>query len=380
LARQEETSVDHVMTQEDVLARIPRTEPDGVKKGPCEHRNEAREGRNDAREGRNEAREGRNDAREDRNEAREGSNKAREGPNDAHEGSNKAREGPNDAHEGSNKAREGPNDAHEGSNKAREGPNDAREHRNDPRSLPNGRFSGRMQGNDPQSRDRAANAESKIAGDTLRSMQEGKGSRTADRVAERRAAHQVRDRPLVLDDPIALRVIHPEVARALREHPPKHETSLVGPYLRAFFVMRSRFAEDEMALAVGRGVRQYVVLGAGFDTFAYRNPFPELRVFEVDHPDTQAIKRQRLADAGIDAPASLTFVSIDFTTTALADALHSAGFDSSAPAFFSWLGVVPYLERPAIDATFRFIAALPQETEIAFDYAVPPETLAGPDA
>ena len=206
-------------------------------------------------------------------------------------------------------------------------------------------------------------------------MQEGKASRTADRVAERRAAHQVRDRPLVLDDPIALRVIHPEVARALREHPPKHETSLVGPYLRAFFVMRSRFAEDELALAVGGGVRQYVVLGAGFDTFAYRNPFPELRVFEVDHPDTQAIKRQRLTEAGIDIPALLTFVSIDFATTALADALHAAGFDPSAPAFFSWLGVVPYLERPAIDATFRFIAALPQGTAVVFDYAVPPETL-----
>lgn len=231
-----------------------------------------------------------------------------------------------------------------------------------------------MRGNDPRSRGRAADAESKIARVTLRSVQEGKASRTADRVAERRAAHQVRDRPLVLDDPIALRVIHPEVARALREHPPAHETPL-GPYLRAFFVMRSRFAEDELALAVGRGVRQYVVLGAGFDTFAYRNPFPELRVFEVDHPDTQAIKRQRLANAGIDVPASLTFVSIDFTTTALAGALHAAGFDPSAPAFFSWLGVVPYLERPAIEATFRFIAALPQGTAVVFDYAVPPETL-----
>jgi methyltransferase (TIGR00027 family) len=206
-------------------------------------------------------------------------------------------------------------------------------------------------------------------------MQEGKGSRTADRVAERRAAHQVRDRPLVLDDPLALRVIHPEVAQALRENPPAHETSLVGPYLRAFFVMRSRFAEDELAIAVGKGVRQYVVLGAGFDTFAYRNPFPELRVFEVDHPDTQAIKRQRLAWSGIDIPPSLTFVSIDFTTTALADALHAAGFDSSAPAFFSWLGVVPYLERLEIEATFSFIAALPPGTAVAFDYAVPPETL-----
>jgi methyltransferase (TIGR00027 family) len=206
-------------------------------------------------------------------------------------------------------------------------------------------------------------------------MQEGKASRTADRVAERRAAHQVRDRPLVLNDPIALRVIDPDVARALREYPPEKETSLAGPYLRAFFVMRSRFAEDELATAIANGVRQYVVLGAGFDTFAYRNPFPELRVFEVDHPDTQAVKRRRLADAGIGIPASLTFVSIDFTTTALADALKAAGFDDTQPAFFSWLGVVPYLERPEIDATFRYIASLPKGSGVAFDYAVPPETL-----
>jgi len=206
-------------------------------------------------------------------------------------------------------------------------------------------------------------------------VQEGKASRTADRVAERRAAHQVRDRPLVLDDPIALRVIHPEVARALREHPPKHETSLAGPYLRAFFVMRSRFAEDALAAAVAESVRQYVVLGAGFDTFAYRNPFPELRVFEVDHPATQTIKRQRLAHSGIEIPSSLTFVPIDFTTTKIDDALRGAGFDAASPAFFSWLGVVPYLERPAIDATFRFIASLPKKTALVFDYAVPPESL-----
>jgi methyltransferase (TIGR00027 family) len=206
-------------------------------------------------------------------------------------------------------------------------------------------------------------------------MREGQGSRTADRVAERRAAHQVRDRPLVFEDPLALRIIRPEVARELREHPPRHETSIAGPYLRAFFVMRSRFAEDELAIAVQRGVRQYVVLGAGFDTFAYRNPFPDLRVFEVDHPDTQATKRKRLTDGGIDIPPSMTFVPIDFTITPLDAALGAAGFDAASPAFFSWLGVVPYLERPAIDATFSFIASLPAPTAVVFDYAVPPETL-----
>jgi len=206
-------------------------------------------------------------------------------------------------------------------------------------------------------------------------MQEGQGSRTADRVAERRAAHQVRDRPLVLDDPIALRIIRPEVAHELRTNPPTAESSKLGPYLRAFFVMRSRFAEDALAAAEADGVRQYVILGAGFDTFAYRNPFSELRVFEVDHPDTQAIKRQRLVLGGIEIPSSLTFVPIDFTKTKLEDELQASGFDTTKPAFFSWLGVVPYLERPAIDATFRFIASLPKRSALVFDYAVPPESL-----
>jgi methyltransferase (TIGR00027 family) len=206
-------------------------------------------------------------------------------------------------------------------------------------------------------------------------MQEGQGSRTADRVAERRAAHQVRDRPLVLDDPIALRVIRPEVAHQLRTHPPARESSLLGPYLRAFFVMRSRFAEDELAAAVAHGVRQYVILGAGFDTFAYRNPFSELRVFEVDHPSTQATKQQRLADNEVAIPSSLTFVPIDFTTMKLDGALRAAGFDATKPAFFSWLGVVPYLEPAPIDATLSFIASLPAGTAVVFDYAIPPESL-----
>ena len=204
-------------------------------------------------------------------------------------------------------------------------------------------------------------------------MQEGQASRTADRVAERRAAHQVRDRPLVFEDPLALRIIRPEVARELREHPPAHDSSPIAPYLRAFFAMRSRL--DALREAVGHGLQQYVVLGAGFDTFAYRNPYPDLRVFEVDHPATQATKRERLVSGEITIPPSLTFVAIDFATTALDDALRNAGFDAAAPAFFAWLGVVPYLERPAIDQTLSFIASLPAGTAVVFDYSVPPESL-----
>jgi methyltransferase (TIGR00027 family) len=206
-------------------------------------------------------------------------------------------------------------------------------------------------------------------------MQEGQASRTADRVAERRAAHQVRDRPLVFEDPLALHIIRPEAAAELRKRPMARESSPLGPYLRAFFAMRSRFAEDALREAVGRGAQQYVVLGAGFDTFAYRNPFPELRVFEVDHPATQATKRERLANGEITIPPSLTFVPIDFTIAALDDALRAAGFDASSPAFFAWLGVVPYLERPAIDQTLHFIASRPAGTAVVFDYSVPPESL-----
>jgi len=142
--------------------------------------------------------------------------------------------------------------------------------------------------------------------------------------------------------------------------------------MRRFIAARSRFAEDSLATAVGRGVRQYVVLGAGLDTFAHRNPFTDegLRVFEVDHPATQAWKQRRLDDAGLAAPASLTFAPVDFERQTLADGLAAAGFDAAAPAFFSWLGVVVYLTRAAIRETLSFIAGLPVG-EVVFDYGEP---------
>jgi methyltransferase (TIGR00027 family) len=117
------------------------------------------------------------------------------------------------------------------------------------------------------------------------------------------------------------------------------------------------------------------VLGAGLDTFAYRNPSPSLRVFEVDFPATQEWKRELLRKAGIEHPGSLTFVPLDFEHKALAAGLDEAGFDSRQPAFFGWLGVVPYLTREAFRATLGDIARLPAGTGICFDYAFPPETL-----
>jgi methyltransferase (TIGR00027 family) len=194
-------------------------------------------------------------------------------------------------------------------------------------------------------------------------------SKTAFRVAMRRAVHQVLDDPKVLDDPFALAILGEETASALRAAP--HEFENAGSAnMRAFMVTRSRFAEDEIAAAVGKGVRQCVVLGAGLDTFAYRNPHPELRVIEVDHPATQRWKRGLLAAAGIAIPSSVSFVAVDFAKQDLAEELGRSGFRSGEPAAFSWLGVVPYLTREAAFGTLRWIASLPPESAVIFDYAV----------
>src|SRR5580692_9911826 len=138
-------------------------------------------------------------------------------------------------------------------------------------------------------------------------MQEGKFSRTAQRVAIRRAAHQVLDHPKVLDDPLALRIIGVETAEELRSNP--KENHKFSRAFRAFMAARSRYAEDELARAVEHGVSQYVILGAGLDTFAYRNPHPGLRVFEIDHPSTQAWKCEQLQAARIPIPSSMNFVA-----------------------------------------------------------------------
>jgi methyltransferase (TIGR00027 family) len=140
--------------------------------------------------------------------------------------------------------------------------------------------------------------------------------------------------------------------------------------MRAFMVARSRYAEDKLAAAAANGVRQYVVLGAGLDTFAYRNPFRHVRVFEVDHPATQAWKRERLQTAGIAIPNELSFVAVDFERQKLDEELAAAGFAMSEPAFFSWLGVTPYLSREAFQGTLRFITAMPAGSGVAFDFAV----------
>lgn len=199
-------------------------------------------------------------------------------------------------------------------------------------------------------------------------MQEGQFSRTAERVALRRAAHQLLDDPKVLDDPLALRIIGAEAAEELRSSPREHHG--FSRAFRAFMAARSRYAEDQLAHAVANSAKQCVVLGAGLDTFACRNPHPGVRVFEVDHPATQTWKRDQLQAADIAIPPTLTFVPLDFEQRTLADGLQEAGFRESEAAFFSWLGVTPYLTHAAFTATLSFIARMPTGSGVVFDFAI----------
>jgi methyltransferase (TIGR00027 family) len=202
-------------------------------------------------------------------------------------------------------------------------------------------------------------------------------SRTAQGAAMHRAAHQFLDAPPVFADPLALRIIGREAAEELRRGWDRHAGDRAGG-LRAFVAMRSRFAEDGLEAAVERGVRQYVLLGAGLDTFAYRagDLFSGLTVFEIDHPATQSWKRARLAEAGIEIPANVVYAPVNFESETLANGLTRAGFDFARPAFFAWLGVTPYLSRDAVTDTLKFVAAsTAQGSEIVFDYSQPVEAL-----
>lgn len=178
----------------------------------------------------------------------------------------------------------------------------------------------------------------------------------------------------MFEDPLALRIIEREMADRIRSGKVTRQQRL-SPSFRAYMAVRSRYTEDQLAHAVHHGVRQYVVLGAGLDTFGYRNPYEGVRVFEVDHPATQQWKRVRLASGEIPIPDTVTFVSSDFEHRTLGEALADAGFRSDWPAFFSWLGVTPYLTEAAFHETLSYIARMPDRSGVVLDYAIPSSVL-----
>jgi methyltransferase (TIGR00027 family) len=201
-------------------------------------------------------------------------------------------------------------------------------------------------------------------------MKPNEPSRTALIIARQRAAHQVLDHGSILDDPFAMKILR-EDEKDVLQFANGHPLASIG---RLFTTARSRIAEDALSRAVERGVRQIVILGAGLDTFALRNPHSarHISIYEVDHPATQAWKRQRLAEAQIALPSWLILVPVDFERDDVKEKLVAAGFQQNSPTFFAWLGVVPYLTQEAIDRTLDYMSSI-QDSEVVFDYMEPPE-------
>jgi methyltransferase (TIGR00027 family) len=200
-------------------------------------------------------------------------------------------------------------------------------------------------------------------------MKPNEPSRTALIPARQRAAHQLLDHGSILYDPFAIKILR-EDEKDVLQFANEHPLASIG---RLFTTARSRIAEDALSGAVERGILQIVILGAGLDTFALRSPHGarQIRIYEVDHPATQAWKRQRLAEAQLAVPPWLILVPVDFERDDLGETLVGAGFQENSPAFFTWLGVVPYLTQDAIDSTLDYMASI-QNLEVVFDYMAPP--------
>jgi methyltransferase (TIGR00027 family) len=216
-------------------------------------------------------------------------------------------------------------------------------------------------------------------------------SKTAMGTAFIRAYHAAHDHPKIFDDFWAHRLITASEYQIIEERQlkmflsadpeqaaryPERAGALAG-WMQSgapqpIVLARARYAEDHLEQAVSQqGVKQYVILGAGMDTFAYRRPdlLAHLQVFEVDHPATQSFKRQRLREMEEEPPARLHFVPVDLNQEDLAAALRRSAFDPLALSFFSWLGVTYYLTREAVNATLQAIAEMaPKGSAVIFDY------------
>jgi methyltransferase (TIGR00027 family) len=201
-------------------------------------------------------------------------------------------------------------------------------------------------------------------------------SRTALAAAHMRAAHQLLDaRPLLLDDPVAVPLLGRQAAQAIRDGAASQQTPWARA-LRSHVLLRSVFAEERLAAAVGRGVAQFVVLGAGFDTFFLRQPpwARALRVFEMDHPATQELKWEYLARAGLEPPPNATLAPVDLEREPLVDGCARHGVSLTQPTLFSWLGVTMYLPESAIDSVLRSVARFPLGSELVLTFLQPADS------
>ncbi len=208
-------------------------------------------------------------------------------------------------------------------------------------------------------------------------MTEREASRTALGTAYLRAAHQILDaKPLIFEDPMALRLLGDEASQKILDSLGSHQ-SPAAKALRSHVVLRSRFTEDRLQEAVSRGVTRYILLGAGFDTFALRQPdwARALKIIEVDHPGTQKMKQWQMTKGRIDVPSNLSFVHVDFEHESLLAGLMRQGISPEEPTFFSWLGVTMYLNDAAIDATLKSVAAFSAGSEIVLTFMGKPDSV-----
>lgn len=221
-------------------------------------------------------------------------------------------------------------------------------------------------------------------------MKENQFSFTAMMCAYLRACHAEYDDPKIFDDFLACHLVpdenrvlieqgllnylqqkSPEIAASLPDQTTAIKHMARAMNSRSNLLSRSRYTEDSLEVAVNVGVRQYVILGAGLDTFAFRRKdmLNRLSVFEIDHPATQAFKKQRIAELGWVVPSQLSFIAVDFSQKSLASALRESAFDPQVKSFFSWLGVTMYLDRSDVFSTLRSIASIaPVGSRIVFDY------------
>jgi len=205
-------------------------------------------------------------------------------------------------------------------------------------------------------------------------------SRTMVRIAMRRAAHQLLDRPLIFEDPIAVGLV-PEASKAAILHSLDEHHTPRPALFRGLFAFRSRFAEDRLAEAPARGVSQYLILGAGLDTFPWRQPpfAQSMRIFYADHPATLAWSMECFRQRGLLTPPNLSFVPVDLEKLELAERLHEHGFDRAAGTFCSVLGVTQYISRGAIEGLLRVAASWRRQSEITLSFVLPDDELDGED-
>lgn len=209
-------------------------------------------------------------------------------------------------------------------------------------------------------------------------------SQTAQLAAAHRAYHLMHDRPTILEDSAAIWLLGPPLNVILRLAPLRQLLwnrllAKVRP-ISAFVVVRSRYIEDCLERSIAEGCRQYVILGAGLDSWALRHPRSGVRVFELDHPATQQWKEARIRARLGTLPSHLTLIPIDFEREAIADALSSRPYDRDSRAFVSWLGTIYYLTRGAIEATLASLAmACAAGSRVVFDYFQPKSTMSPAD-